>query len=40
MVLVGYGSSDNKFSVWEKVDRMVCHSDYEHLHQRLLSAIR
>ena len=33
MVLVGYGSDDNRFRVSERVVWMVCHSDYKHIHQ-------
>ena len=36
---VGYGSNDNRLRVWEKLDYIVCHSDSNHSHQRLLSAI-
>ena len=36
MVLVGYGSNDNRLRVWEKVDWMVYHSDCRYLHQGLL----
>ena len=39
MVLVGYGSNNNRLSVREKVDWMVYHSAFKHLHQRLLPAI-
>ena len=37
MVLVGYGSNDDRLSIWEKVDCIVCHSESKHLHQRLLT---
>ena len=36
MVLVEYGSNDNRLRVREKVDWIVCHFDCKHLHQRLL----
>ena len=39
MVLLGYASIDNRLRVWEKVEWMVCHSDYKPLHQRVLPAI-
>ena len=39
MVLVGHRGSDNKFRAWEKVDWIVGHSDYKHLHQNLLPEI-
>ena len=39
MVLVGYGSNDNRLRLWEKVDWMFYHSHCKHLHQRLLPAI-
>ena len=39
MVLVGYGSNDNKLRLWKKVDWMVFHSVCKHLHQRLLPAV-
>ena len=39
MVLVGFGSNDNRLRVWERVEWMVCHSYSKHLHQRPLSAI-
>ena len=40
MALVGYGSNDNKFKVWEKVDWMVYHSDCKYLYQMLLPAMQ
>ena len=36
MVLIGYGSDDNRLRVLDKVDWMVSHSNCKHLHQRLL----
>ena len=39
MVLVGYGSNDNRLRIWERVEWMVCHSDRKHLYQRPLPAI-
>ena len=40
MVLLGYESNDDKLMVWRRVvGWIVCHSDYKHLHQRLLPAI-
>ena len=38
MVLVGYGSNDNRLRVWEKVDWIICHSDCKHLYQRSSSS--
>ena len=38
MVLVGYGSNDNKIRVGEKVNWIICHSDCKHLHQRSSSS--
>ena len=40
MALLGYESDDDKLEVRKRVVHcIVCHSDYKHLHQRLLSAI-
>ena len=39
MVLLGYGSNDNKLRVRDKVDWIFSHFNYKHLHQRLLPAI-
>ena len=36
MVLVGWGSNDNRLRVGEKLDWIICHSDCKHLHQSLL----
>ena len=40
MLLVGYGSTDNRLRVWDRVQQMVCHSYRKHLHQSLLHARR
>ena len=40
MVLVGYGSNENRLRVYGKVDlKMVCHSDRKYLPQRVLLEI-
>ena len=39
IVIIGYGSNDNRLMVWGKVDWMVLHSDCKHLYQRLLHAV-
>ena len=36
MVLVGYGSIDNRLRLWPKADWMFFHSDRKNLYQRLL----
>ena len=38
-ILVGYENNDIMLRVWEKVDWMVWHSDFEHLHRRLLPRV-
>ena len=38
-MIVGYGSNNNRFRVYEKVDSLVCHYDIKHLPQRVLLAI-
>lgn len=38
MVIVEYGSNDNRLKIKERVERMAYHSDRKHLHQRLLHA--
>ena len=35
MVLTGYGINDNRLRAWEKLDWMVFHSDWKHLHHLL-----
>ena len=37
MVLVGYGTNDNRLRVKENVDWMGFHSDCNHLQERLLA---
>ena len=37
--LVGYGGSNNRLRVYEKVDWMVCHSDFKHLPKGALLSI-
>ena len=37
--LVGYGGNNNRFRVYEKVDWMVCHSDFKHLPKGALLSI-
>ena len=39
LVLVGYGSSNNRLRVYVNVDATVCHSDHKFLPQRVLFAI-
>ena len=39
IVLVGYGSNDNRLRVWEKMNSKVFHSDHIDLHRRVLPAI-
>ena len=39
IVLVGYGSNNNRLKIYEKVYWMVCHSDFKHLPQGALLAI-
>ena len=39
VMIIGYGSNDNRVRIWERVEWMICHSDYKYLHQRLLPAI-
>ena len=39
MLLVGYGSNDNRLRVGEMLDWIVCCFNYKQLHQRLLPAI-
>ena len=39
IVLVGYGSNNNRLRVYEKVDWLLCHSDLKHLSQRVLLVI-
>ena len=34
MVLVEYGSNNNRLRVWGKLDWIICYSDCNHLHQR------
>ena len=36
MVLEGYGSNENRLSVWDEVDWVVSRSNCKNLHQRLL----
>ena len=36
MVLVGYGTNDDRLRVWEMVEWMICHSYRKHVHQKLL----
>ena len=38
MVLVGYGSNENRFRAWKKVNWITCYSDCKHLHQRSSSS--
>ena len=40
IVLVGYGSNNNRLRVCEKVDWTPCHSDHQFLPQRVLFAIK
>ena len=37
IILVGYEINDNKLRVRDREDWMVFHSDWKHLHQRLLA---
>ena len=39
IVLVGYGSNNNRLRVYERVDWLFFHSDLKHLPQRVLLAI-
>ena len=39
IVVVVYGSNNNRLRVYEKVDWTVCHSDHKFLPQRVLFAI-
>ena len=39
MVLVVYENTENGLRVWEKLDWITCHSDCEHVHQRLITVI-
>lgn len=39
IVLVGYGSNDNRLKVWGSVYWIVCHSDDKHPHQMLLAIV-
>ena len=39
IVLVGYGSNNNRLRIYENVDWMLCHSDLKHLPERVLLAI-
>ena len=36
MVLIGYGSNENRLRVWDKVDWVVSHLNFKNLYQRLL----
>ena len=39
IILVGYGSNNNRLRVYEKVHWLLCHSDLKHLPQRVLLAM-
>ena len=39
MILVKYRSNNYRLTVWEKVDWMVCHSNWKHIDQRKLPVI-
>ena len=36
MVLIGYGSNENRLRVWDKVDWVVSHLNCKNFYQRLL----
>ena len=40
IVLVGYGSNNNRLRVYGNGDETVCHSDHKFLPQRVLFAIK
>ena len=37
MILIGYEVNENRLKIRDKEDWMVFHSDWKHLHQRLLA---
>ena len=39
IILIGYGSNNNRLRIYEKMDWMVSHSDLMHLPQRILLSI-